>query len=54
MGVHFASMMMNEEDPIKSEGASMVTTFIDFSDAQMQLTQKSVVESCRNSNSSEL
>ena len=33
----------------------MVTTlFINFSDAQGQLTQKSVIESCRNSNSSEL
>ena len=33
----------------------MVTTlFIDFSDAQGQLTPKSVMESCRNSNSSEL
>ena len=33
----------------------MVTTlFITFSDAQGQLTQKSVMESCQNSNSSEL
>ena len=33
----------------------MVTTlFINFSDAQGQLTLKSVIESCRNSNSSEL
>ena len=33
----------------------MVTTlFIDFSDAQGQLTSKSVMESCRNSNSSGL
>ena len=45
----------NEEDPIKNEGARVVTTlFINFSDAQGQLTQKSVMESCRNSNSSEL
>ena len=45
----------NEEDPIKNEGARVVTTlFINFSDAQGQLTQKSVLESCRNSNSSEL
>ena len=30
----------NEEDSIKSEGARVVTTlFIDFSDAQGQLTQ---------------
>ena len=39
----------NEENPIKNEGARVVTTlFINFSDA------KSVMESCRNSNSSEL
>ena len=45
----------NEEDPIKNEGARVVTTlFINFSDAQGQLTPKSVKESCRNSNSSEL
>ena len=45
----------NEEDPIKDEGARVVTTsFIDFSDTQGQLTPKSVMESCRNSNSSEL
>ena len=40
----------NEEDPIKNEGARVVTTlFINFSDAQGQLTPKSVMESCRNS-----
>ena len=40
----------NEEDPIKNEGARVVTTlFTDFSDAQGQLTQKSVMESCRKS-----
>ena len=45
----------NEEDPIKNEGARVVTTlFINFSDAQGQLTPKSVMESCLNSNSSEL
>ena len=39
----------------KNEGARVVTTiFINFSDAQGQLTPKSVSESCRNSNSSEL
>ena len=43
----------NEEDPIKNEGARVVTTlFINFSDAQGQLTPNSVMESCRNSNSS--
>ena len=45
----------NEEDPIKNEGARVVTTlFINFSDAQGQLTPKSVMESCQNSNSPEL
>ena len=44
----------NEEDPIKNEGARVVTTlFINFSDAQGQLTPKSVIESCQNSNLSE-
>ena len=45
----------NIEDPIKNEGARVVTTlFIDFSDAQGQLTPKSAMESCRNSNPSKL
>ena len=45
----------NEEDQIKNEGARVVTTlFIDFSHAQGQLTPKSVMESCRNSNPSKL
>ena len=45
----------NKEDPIKNEGARVVTTlFINFSDAQGQLNQKSVMKSCLNSNSSEL
>ena len=43
-----------EEDPIKNEGARVVTLFINFSDAQGQITPKSVMESCRNSNSSKL
>ena len=39
----------NEEDPIKNDGARVVTTlFINFSDAQGQLTRKSVMESCQN------
>ena len=42
----------NEEDPVKNEGARVVTTLINFSDAQGQLTPKSVMESCRNSNPS--
>ena len=51
----FLAACKNDEDPIKNEGARVVTTsFIDFSDAQGQLTPKSVMESCRNSNSSEL
>ena len=45
----------NEEDPIKIEGARVVTTlFINFSDAQGQLTPKSMMESHRNSNPSKL
>ena len=45
----------NEEDPIKNEGPRVVTTlFINFCDAQGQLTPKSVMESCRNSNPSKL
>ena len=45
----------NVEDPIKNEGARVVTTlFINFSDAQGELTPKSVMEYCPNSNSSEL
>ena len=45
----------NEEDPIKNEGARVVTTlFINFSDAQGELTPKSVMKSCGNSNPSKL
>ena len=45
----------NEEDPIKSECARVVTTlFIDFSDTQGQVTLKSVMKSFRNSNSTKL
>ena len=45
----------NEEDPIKNEGARVVTTlFIEFLDAQGQITPKSVINSCQNSNSDEL
>ena len=43
----------NEKDPIKNEGARVLTRLdIDFSDAQGQLTSQSVVKSLRNSNSS--
>ena len=45
----------NEEDPVKNEGARVVTTlFIDFLVAQGQLTPKSVMESCFNSIPSKL
>ena len=44
----------NEEEPIKTEGARVVTTlFVDFSDHQGQLTPTSVMESYWNSNSFE-
>ena len=40
----------NEKDPIKNEEARVATTiFINLSDAQGQLTPKSVMEYCRNS-----
>ena len=45
----------NEEDPIKNEGAKVLTSLLfDFSDAQGQLTPKSTAEFCQNSNSSKL
>ena len=45
----------NEEDSIKNEGPRVVTTlFVDFSDAQGQLTPTSVMKTCQNSNSSKL
>ena len=45
----------NKEDPIKNEGASVFTTlYIEFSDAQGQITLESVVVSGRNWNSSKL
>ena len=45
----------NEEDKIINEGARGVTTlFINSSDAQGQLTPKSVMEFGRNSNASKL
>ena len=44
-----------EEDPIKNEGARVLTRLYDvFSDAQGQLTPKSAEEFCPNSNSSKL
>ena len=45
----------NKEDPINNEGARVFTSlYIDFSDAQGQLTLKSVVVSSQNWNSSKL
>ena len=42
-----------EEDPIKNRGARVFTTFyVNFSDAQGQITLESVVASGRNLNSS--
>ena len=47
----FLNACKNEEDPIKNEGARVVITLsINFSEAQGQVTPKSVKESCRNSN----
>ena len=44
-----------EEDPIKNEGARVFTTlYINFSDAQGQITPELVVLSGRNSNSFKL
>ena len=46
----------NEEDPIKNEGARVLTRLYDvfFSDAQGQLTPKSAAEICPNLNSFKL
>ena len=45
----------NGKDPIKNEGARVVTTlFIYFSVDQGELTPKSEIESCQNSNSKKL
>ena len=41
----------NGDDPFKNEGTRVVTLFIDFSDAQGQLTPKSVMVFCQNSKS---
>ena len=44
-----------EEDPIKNRGARVFTTlYVNFSDAQRQITLESVVVSGRNLNSSKL
>ena len=45
----------NEEDPIKNEGARVFTTlYINFSDAQGQITPECLVVSGLNLNSSKL
>ena len=45
----------NEADPIKNEDARVLTKlYVVFSGAQGQLTLKSAVEFCRNSNSFKL
>ena len=45
----------NEKDLIKNEGARVLTRlYVDFSDAQGQLTRQSVVEPGQNSNTSKL
>ena len=45
----------NEEDPIKNEGARVLTRlYIDFSHTKGQLTPQSMVESRRNLDSSKL
>ena len=46
----------NEEDPIKNEGARVLTRLyvVVFSEAQGQLNPKSAAEFCLNSNSSKL
>ena len=43
-----------EEDPIKNEGATVVTLYINISDAQGQITLVLVSVSGRNLNSSKL
>ena len=44
----------NEEDPIKNENRVLTTLYINFSDAQGQITLELVVVSGRNLNSSKL
>ena len=53
--MEFHSAFSMGEDPIKNEGARVLKRlYVIFSDAQGQLTPKSEVEFCRNSNSSKL
>ena len=53
--MHVLDTCKNEEDPIKNEGARVVTTlYSNFSDAQGQITLVLVSVSSRNLNSSKL
>ena len=53
--MHVLVTYKNEDDSYKNEGARVFTTlYIDFSDAQGQITLKSVVVSSQNWNSSKL
>ena len=53
--MHVLVTCKNEEDPIKNEGARVFTRlYINFSDAQGQITLESVAVSGRNLNSSKL
>ena len=58
--MHVLDTCKNEEDPIKNEGARVLTRFLpllvygDYSDAEGQLTPQSLVQSGRISNSSKM
>ena len=58
--MHVLVFCKNEDDPIKNEGAKVLTTFLHyksmgiFPDDQGQLTPQSLVRSGRISNSSEI
>ena len=53
--MHVIDTCKNEEDPIKNEGVRAFTTlYVNFSDAQGQITLESVVVSGRNLNSFKL
>ena len=54
-GLVLVTCKNEEDDPIKNEGPRVLTRlYFNCSDTQGQLTPRSVVESCRNSNSSKL
>ena len=53
--MHVLGTCKNEEDPIKNEGARVLTTlYINFADVQGQITLELVMVSGRNLNSSKL